>query len=285
MKKFIFIFTLIFSLSFFCGCKGESFVMPSDSIFTGINFFSNGEISQVVAISVDSDYIDSVAKSGESVQFKSNLLSQMENLRQKFLLTYAIVYIQNPIEELQIGRGVKLTPVSYKEENDFVYFEIIFSSTLAWQYYHNALTEGADINESMPFLMEKKSNTTLFPFSSLDANGTPAGESYKNIYLSSSEGLSFEDKVKENYSPCYIYQYGTYSNKIKSDGNYKFLSDGINYHIWVADEDELQGKSTTIYYYKINKGGWLLLALIIPTAGLVIYLICIKIKIKKEKGK
>ena len=94
MKKTIIVFLLIFSLSFFYGCKGSTVDLGGDYIAGSVNFCDNGQISQTLGISVNSKRIDGYAKSGESVQFKTNLAKELEGVRQKFLLNFAVIYLQ-----------------------------------------------------------------------------------------------------------------------------------------------------------------------------------------------
>ncbi|MBE7073510.1 MAG: hypothetical protein E7379_00190 [Clostridiales bacterium] len=264
MKKIILVFTLIFSLSFFVGCQGEDYSIPTSSIMNRLVFSSTGEITQTISFNVDSDYIKSISKKGEDVVFVNNLVKQVDLLRQKFLLSFALVYLDNPIENLKIGQGVKLTLTSYKTEFDVVSFDMIFASNYSFQYYHNVLTND-DIQPSAPFLIKKHSSTSAFPFSVKNASGEIVAEDYKNIYLSASKGLSFKDKLEEEYSPSFVYNYCTFSNKIKSDADFVFSdSEGLYNHVWIKDDISLQNSTLTIYYYQINKGNWLMLALVCP---------------------
>lgn len=274
---------LMFSLSFFCSCDSRQFSLPQNYIFSGLNFAKDGQITQTIGVGVNSAYLDKNSMMGESVQFKSNLVQQLGILRQKFLVNYAVVYLQNPLEEYKIGSGVKLSDVTYKEECDMVSFDICFASSRAWKYYHSPLQETSD-KAKMPAFVAKIANKSLFPFAAQDASGQMVATGYKSLYLKASEGLSFEGELKKAYSPTYVYQYSTYLKSIKSNAVYKTRdSQGQYCHLWVAEEAALDKTYTTIYYYLVNYGNWLLLIVLVPSMALVIYLITIKIKEKKCK--
>ena len=274
---------MIFSLSFFCGCKSESISIPKQSIVSRLTFSQTGEITQSLSFGVDSDYIKSISKKGEDIIFTNNLVRQVDSVRQKFLLSFALVYLNNPIESLKIGQGVKLTLTSYKTQSDEVSFEMIFASNYAFQYYHNALSDEANQNP-LPFLIKKQSSTSAFPFASLSANGEMVANDHKNLYLSASKGLSFENTLQESYSPSFVYNYCTFSNKIKSDADCVFVDNaGFYNHVWIVDFSSIENAKITLYYYQINKGNWLMLALVVPCLALCGYFIFKFIKIKKTK--
>jgi len=285
MKKVLIVFMLIFSLSFFCGCQQNEFDVMKDFVYSGVTFNKDGSVSQSVGLSVNSEKIMSLTNNADiTVQFQANLIKNLDLLRQKFLLNFALKYIENPIEKFKIGSGVVLSSTYYNQDADMVSFEMVFSSLSSWQYYHGGISENAQEKQKMPLLICKKSSTSQFPFSGQDGQGQSLTEEYKKIFLSACKGLSIESQLAKDYHPSFVYCYGTYLEKIKSDCDYRIESQGTIYHIWSAKENQLEGKTTTIYYHLINFGNWLLIALVVPIFGLVGYLLGYKlIKTKKTK--
>lgn len=286
MKKFLLTFILIFSLSFFCGCKEKDKVDAIDDfIYSGINITSSGEVCQTFAISVNSEEIESMSSSqAEGTQFKSNLIEIFANLRNQHLISCATTYLKNPKEEYKIGSGVKFTQVCYQQNNDVISFDIIFSSNASWNFYHSSTVQSVKKKNNF-YLLKKNSSSSNFPFSVQDKNGVMVGEGYKQIYLSAARGLSFEEKLKQNYAPNYIYSYSTFSGKLKTNATY-CIKDNLGQfnHIWIKNEENIKkNEKIIIYFYQINYGAWILIALILPCLGLFIYLIFFSKKNKIKK--
>ena len=283
MKKILLSLILIFS--FFCGCKKDDFSLKGAFIYSEVASFKDGQIAQVLGISADSDNLDKIASPSEKVQFIARLTEELNLLRQKFVLQYAVVYLNNPLEQFKIGQGVKIGQAAYREDCDMVAFEIIFSSSQAWEYYHNLGNASDNVeNAEKVTLLSKKESRSLFPFAVKNSAGNVVGLDYKNLYLKAGEGLSFEQKLKETYYPQFIYCYSTYSRALKSNAKTVVAEEGMYSHVWACTEEKLtEENQTSIYYYQAHKGMWILLAVTLPTCGLVIYLVMMQVRKKRKK--
>lgn len=283
MKKLAIAFILIFSLSFFYGCNEKEFSCGGDVVYSGVRYFQTGEIVQTMGIGVDSEKLNDAASLNEKTVFISNLIKQMDLLRQKFILNFAIIYLQNPVDEMKIGQGVKISQCAYRQKVDMVAFDVMFSSASAWRFYHGIKEEENAQNTKLPILFEKRESKGVFPFAAEDKDGELIGKSYKKLYLNAAKGLSFEKEINKSYSPTFVYTYSTHSSALKSNAKYLQKDNrGMFNHIWTIEEKNLsQENKTVIYYNIINKGMWILFAVLLPILALLIYLLMVKTKKKK----
>ena len=122
------------------GVSGASeFNEGADFIMLSLDFSSNGQIVQSIDFSLNNDWLNQNSKSvKESLDFKKNLTKQIETLRNEFLFSFALTYMNEPKEEYKINQGVLLSAVVYNEESQSIGFKIGFSGLGAWNYYHNA---------------------------------------------------------------------------------------------------------------------------------------------------
>ena len=292
MKKLLLAIILIFSLSFFCGCqKSSEASIGDDYILLSLSQNANLTITQSVQFSLNSKYINENAKSlKEEVEFKRNLTKNLTELRNEFLISFALVYVASPNEEFKINKGVVLTDVSINEESDTIGFEIYFTSPQAWDYYHPSKKETQEPQNKKNIFYSKSESRGLFPFSSTikSADGEKlSGEIYKNRYLVAAKGLSFEDKLKEDYNVQFIYSYSTPSQRMRSDANIIFSQNRISHHIRVVDEQNLSNEnSITVSSCVIYYGWWLFFAILVPLVicGTSILIITLSRKRKIKLG-
>lgn len=289
MKRVFAGILLIFSLSFLCGFTSKKEEISSDYIMLSLDFSSTGQIRQSLQFSVGSKKINEMSLSvKETLDFKKRLVEEITMLRNEFLFNFALIYLKNPDEQYKINKGVVISPVAYDEKSDLLGFEISFSNVDAWNYYHNANEENsAEKTSRNPLFIRKIKSEGAFPFSTsiADENGQKltVGERYINIYLQASKNLSFCDKLTEEYSPQFIYNYSAYNPKLRSNADKIFYDkNGKLHHLWIVDCDKIDAKnSILIYYYFVNRGVWLVFALTVPLCVMFASIICIKIK---EKG-
>lgn len=294
MKKIILTIILIISLSFFCGCqKKEEVEIRDNCIILSLSQNPNLTITQSVQYSLNSKYLNKVSSSlKEEFDFKRNLNKSLSELRKEFLLSFAIIYVENPQEEFKINKGVLLSEVAINEENDTIGFEIYFTSIGAWNYYHGIKDDDNIVEDKGNLFYKKNESKGIFPFSSVvkSSNGEKlAGNIYKERYISSAKGLSFEDKIKDDYKVQFIYSYSSLNKRLRSDANINFYQNGLNHHLWVVDEDNLTGENyITLTTFMIYYGWWLLFAIVIPLifGGAIIIIIILNRKRKiKSTGK
>lgn len=289
MKKFALIFILIFSLSFLCGCNNQSqkAQISSNYIMLSISQNADGSSTQSVIFSVNSDFLRKNTNNlQEEFVFKQNLINQVENIRKEFLFSFALTYMANPNEEYKINKGVLLSQVGYNAENDYVGFEIIFTSLGAWQYYHTSSSESQtqkdkNANNGNIFYSKVKSSG-IFPFSSILNDNLKVGERYKNCYINASKGLLFENAITKDYNPNYVYNYSTYYSRFHSNADMQFKgSDNKYHHVWIED-DLNESKEVILSVITIKKGWWIFFALLISLVGMTIVIIHVKFIGKKK---
>lgn len=295
MKKFALTIILIFSLSFFCACNRQDQVsIGDDFIMLSLEQTSNGGMVQSIRFSLNSKRLNSLSSSlQEELTFRKNLIKEVEIIRNEFLFTYAIKYVKNPVDEYKINKGVILTDVVYQEKGDYVGFDIYFTSSGAWNYYNSSDTidnenSNKPTNNDGNLFFKRTKNKGAFPFSAIvkTENETKlAGEIYKERFLSSAKGLSFEQKLREEYNCQYIYNYATFYKKLKSDSQLQYYGNDKKYHhVWVVDEEKLTEESSmTLSITQLNRGWWIFFALTIPLAIAMNCIIIIKIKEKKTR--
>lgn len=287
MKKYIIIILLIFPLLFLSACDKREIKIDKNFIMLSIEQNANGTSKQSIVFGVNSDFLRENSKNiQEELQFKQNLLKNVENIRNEFLFSFALIYMQNPVEKYKINQGVVLSQVGYNADGDYIGFEISFTSLGAWQYYHpsNKSQENNQKNSKNDNIFYKKQiNMGNFPFSSSLSDGSNVGEKYKSCYISSAKGMSFENKIKDQYKPDFVYNYCTFYPKFHSNADVEFK--GTNnqyYHIWL--ENDLKNcKNIELILVTIYKGWWIFFALLIPLGVMAITITVIKIKNKRLK--
>ena len=112
------------------------------------------------------------------------------------------------------------------------------------------------------------------------------GKVYKNRYLAAAKGLSFEASLKEDYRPCYVYNYSTPLSRLKSNANFVFRGIDRNYnHLWVVEDDNLcDQNSLSLSLTFIYRGWWIFLATFLPLSVCAIAILSVVLK-KKNKEK
>ncbi len=277
----------IFSLSFLFGFAPKPLKSTDDFIILSLDTSSNGRTTQGVYFSINSKRINNISSSiKEEINFKNNLKKQVETIRNEFLFSFALTYLQNPIEEYKINQGVVLSPVAVNADADMIGFQIIFTSAGAWNYYHQS-NGGQSANGRDNIFLSKISSEGLFPFSAevktSETQTITAGERYKQMYLSSAEELSFKGQLQEEYNPTFVYDYSSFNKKLRSNANAKFADNNHHYHHVWAETDCQKAEKICLYYYNINKGVWIAFATALPLLGMGITIAVIKHKENKLK--
>lgn len=271
MKKIFLSFILIICCVFLCGCGQSKGIKIDDNfIMLTIDTNSDGSVKQSIVFGVNSPFLQENSQNLQEVfQFKQNLQKNIEEIRNEFLFSFALIYMNNPIEEYKINQGVLLSQVGYNQEGDYLGFEITFTSSGAWKYYHQtSLGEEEKSNNGRGnVFISVQSSKGDFPF------GETLKEKYKNIYLSSAKGFSFEGIVRESYNPDFVYNYCTYYPKFHSNATATFRgSDNKYHHVWI------NGGQIVISVYIINKGWWIFFTLLVSLSLMTIAIILTKRK-------
>lgn len=272
MKKLLFLSLTITSLFFLSACGGQSVKIKDDYISLSC-LVDRGGVVMGVEFGFDEERLNGYPQ-GEVCLFKDNLKGGIENIRSEFLLTLALKYTQNPIQEFAINRGVTLSQVGFRENS--VGFTIKYNSLSAWNYYNSSNDDKGESKEGF-YLIKKVASEGNFPFASILSNGKTMGEKYKNVYISALKDLSFEDQEKGAFVPTFVYDYATFSPHLKSNANQK-VSAKLYHHIWIYDD--VSGAKIQLWQYKINHGMWMLFAILFTIPPCLIY---VSIQIYREK--
>jgi hypothetical protein len=289
MKRFFILAMAIFSLSFLFGFAPQPLKSTDDFIILSLDTSSNGRTTQGVYFSINSKRINNISSSiKEEINFKNNLKNQVEVIRSEFLFSFALAYLQNPIEEYKINQGVVLPPVAVNNDLDMIGFQIIFTSHSAWNYYHQT-KGGQTAKNKRNIFLNKIASEELYPFSAEvkvgESQTITAGERYKQMYLSSAVGLSFEKTIMAEYNPTFVYDYSSFNKKLRSNANAKFADNNRHYHHVWAETDCQNAEKICLYYYNINKGVWIAFATALPLLGMGVAIAVIKHKENKLKKK
>ncbi len=259
--------------------------IEAPSISLSLEVFASGQIVQSVDFSIWQDFLSQNAKSlKEEMDFKRNLQRQIEGIRNEFLFSFALKYMQSPVEEYKINQGVALSPLTLDEKGETMGFKMLFSGHGAWNYYHG-VTPSSSPQKGNIFLNKLQSKGG-FPFSALvqtaENQKTMVGDRYKEKYLASAEGLSFAQKLKEEYSPLFVYTYSTFNKKLHSNADQTFINaNGHLSHSWQS-QNLAEEKEISLCQYVINKGVWLIFAISLPLAGMAVAIIVIKVRERKN---
>lgn len=283
MKNLVFLF-VIFSLFCFGGCTKNDETISNDFIMISISLGQNGEIIQSVNFVVNSEKIKEKSKNNEEyLDFIANLIKNVEKIREEYLYSIALKYLSSPNEEYKINQGVFISNVVYWSESDSVGFVIKFNSNESWNYYHQSTT-GSNINQSKNVFIKRVETKTQFIFSKNYGNEKlTIGERYKNLYLSSATGLSFESEIN-NYSPDFVYSYSTPYQNFHSNSNIQFSKANLNFHVWKVKEGDLESENEVILWYnQINYGMWYLTVLIVVLTPTIIFLVAYNFKKRVKK--
>lgn len=275
MKKIFLIGLCLCSLFLFTSCKSSEQAKPLKDYIALSCYLEENRVETNIEFGYDGQRFQKRPTS-EVVKFKKRLKENIETLRNEFLLSFAIKFSQNPIDEFAINKGVFLSQVVC--EGDNVGFNIIYSSIASWRYYNSSSKEG-NLDKGVTFI-KKIENCGVFPFAGLMSNGKRLGEKYKQAYSSALKGLTFETIEKREYDPYFIYDYATYSSRLKSDCQIYKHSNGLYHNIWIKSGEKYKNATIKLWQYEINYGSWQLIAILICIIPCGVY---IYIQNQKEK--
>ena len=287
MKKVILVMILIFSLSIFTGCNESNDLEVDDYIMLSLDLSSNGQVVQSIYFSVGSENLrNNEVEETDINQFIINLQDKVSEIRNEFLINFALIYYLSPNEEFAINKGLLFTNVSYNEQEDNVGFDMIFTSLGAWNYYHN-LTSSSNSGNEGGFLYQRNLSKGTFPFSASinlgDGEVVYVGERYRQRYIEATKGLNLGN-IEEEYNPMLIYNYSTFYSRLHSDSDFKYDDTrGHTHHVWMVEANALTSDNTiTIISYRLKTGTLYILALVFTIIlGVVLYII---LDFKRIKG-
>ncbi len=162
-------------------------------------------------------------------------------------------------------------------ENDSISYQIIFPSIVAFDYYCDQVSFHKNDNFLMTILK--------FNFSSKIFEKVK-DENFLNGIYDCAKGMSFEEKLKQNFQPNFFIEFSSKVRRANSNGDYFIASDGFYSHICkVRNENKKTSFNITLNF--IYPGWWYLLGITIPLAIMALAIIvCIAIDyLIKKRGK
>lgn len=283
-KSFKFIFLL------FCVCAIIPFVSLFGSVDTSYassnDFFvqyttaynQNGTIYEMLDFGIRAKSINASATEVElykqkAVSFINELLNEKINaIKNKYLLS-------SQPEEYNYEGNISYS-ATYVSSSDSVCYLIEYSSSTIFNFYN----EDAVYTIKEGFFVSKSTKTQEFYFSKVNSAGKTLAQEYKERFLSAVAGLSFENTLKNSYSPKYIYDYITGNSRVKSNADSIVKDNGGYYHhLWSNSGDCANAQNVIITRSVIHAGWWYFLGVAIPLAVMIIAIIIVKIQNKKKK--
>lgn len=287
MKKIFALFCLLFLLfpivssnKINLASDGERQETGADDIIM-LSLSSSSTPVQSIAFSISGELCDRAGLNAlQRSEFIDCLLQKIDHLRTEFLLSLSLKYLQNPIEQYKINKGVTLTAVSYNDNSSLIGFSIIYDSHASFNYYNSSSSSSSSGDTQRGnYFIKKYISQGKFPFSSQFAGqNTTIGQRYKEIFLSAAEGKDYYQAISQNYSPKFVYDYAVVNDKLKSNANFITKSAEQTHHIWIVDEQNLtNANDIQLSLTMVNRGAWYLTALIVVMA---VTIICIFIELK-----
>lgn len=292
MKKIFFLFILLIAISLSSSGYVSSATEKSEQFIEVQTLsYNTGEIAQGFYFSTNEDFLLSLGANNEEVNlFLSRLRSNISKFRNLLIANFASIYLQNPIEEFAIGeKGGLIIQDVISKENNCIGFQLLFTSSGAWNYYHpnksnneNNKNESEDLN----FISKILSEGEIIFAQTLDYQQMTVGEYFIKMYIDAGEGII--DNLNENYSPQLIYDFAVGSSKLHSNADsVVYGNDNLYHHLWQRTIDNYKAASQlNLYYYKINQQWWYLTVILtgvaIVVVGCAFVLIIKKIKIKNK---
>ena len=296
MKKILFALILILPL-IFAGVSSTSMAEESKTGFIEVQTlsYSSGAVLQGFYFSINEDLLESLGASTEDITiFKSRLKSNITKFKNLMVANFANIYLQNPNEEFAIGEngGLVIKEV-ISSQNDYLGFQLLFTSSKAWSFYHPNSSTSEDASsqdqDKIEFVTTNNSSGQIIFAQSLSNYNQTIGQYLIDIYLSAGEGIIVN--LEENYCPSLIYDYGVSSSKLHSNADQIFLgNDNLYHHVWQRSlENYTLQDSINLYYHQVNQQWWYLTIICIGVGivlvGTSIVLIYNRYKQKPKKNK
>ncbi len=194
------------------------------------------------------------------------------------------IYAQNPVEGLSPVECITYTNPLYDQQADCVGFKFFFKNAEAYNFYNAKENDESKIIDNI--FINKQIKRTVFPFAQMTEGEITVARHYLDMFIEACEGLSIENSIK-TYDPEFIFDYSSYSSKIKSNADLTYTdSAGKYHHAWgerVANINSTIITSRSLTQPK--RGTWYAFGVAIPLAGMGIAIAVIKIREKIKKNK
>lgn len=286
MKKVTLALLIVVCLFSFIGCQSAPMI-DSSFVMVSLGRFSSGKTIQKFDFSLDSNFLRQNGFDEEDIEkAKANLIENVDVFRKEFVLSFELIYqaSENKNSDFLVnGELLTITQTTYNQNTDSVGFSMVFENQEVWDFYHQSSTQNPDETEGNKnsqgiVFVETQSTTSIFPFvnevSVGEGQKMTVAERYRQAYLKSVNFASNYSQIEKNYSPDFVYNYGTSYGNINSDADSFFQDvDGLYHHVWVKNYKNLSADDTiTLYVNSANKGWWYmfyLLAVIIVMVGAI----------------
>lgn len=288
-KTFVFV-GLVLLVAIFVAPSFFVSTMASASNFTGdyvcISTKQNSDNNLVWSLDFGLNTTARNLEENEEATYRINLQIMVREILEEYKTMISTIDSQNPQEALKNEGKVEYSVPIYDQQKDKVGFKIIFESTQVYNFY---MANDSDRlkNENYLFVINQE-KSMLFPFAKIrnSAGGQKTLARYfKEKFISACSGLSIEQVIK-SYDPEFIYDYGTTSSRIKSDGEIQYQENGIYHHVWYSKESKIsESDMIKLQLVTPNKGWWYVFGTGLPLVAMGVAILIVKLKDRNKKKK
>ncbi len=194
------------------------------------------------------------------------------------------IYALNSVEGMSPVECITYTNPLYDQQADCAGFKFFFKNAQAYNFYNTKENDESKVIDNI--FINKQIKRTIFPFAQMADGDSTIARHYLDMFIKACEGLSIENAIK-TYDPEFIFDYSSYSKKIKSNADLKYTdASGKYHHAWgerVANINATIVTSRSLTQPK--RGTWYAFGVAVPLAGMAIAIAVIKIREKINKNK
>ncbi len=254
-----------------------------DYICISLQPTSNGNISWGINFGLNTEGRN--LQDDEKATYRLNMQIMVHNLQDEIKSKFETIHLANPKEEYKIKSNDFTVPI-YDQKTDSVGFKINFHSNEMYAFY---MAKAGDKNlVASNIFLSHQTKKSLFPFAELvDTQDGPKtlARYLKNEVVSACQGLSIEQSMLI-YDPQFIYDYATFSNRIKSNADFNYKEGDKYHHVWVERFASINNdKQVVVSLIVPITGWWYVFGIGVPLVAMGIAITVVIIKNKKKNKK
>jgi len=254
-----------------------------DYISISYNVYQDGKVSWALDFGLNTQTRS--LKEEEKANYRLNIQLALQKIFKEKKSELQTIYNNDKKEEFDPVENITYTEVLYDQKTDSAGFMIFYKTVEAYKFYNNEESDQREINDNIFFT--NQTYKQVFPFAKvIDLNGEKITLAmyYKNLYIDACKGLSIESKMI-TFDPHFIYDYASYSNRIKTNADLTYKDASGKYHY--AWNEKTVNINTSIVMTKslttIKKGWWYVIGICAPLSVMGILIAIVKIKENKNK--
>ena len=256
MKK-TFLVLIICLFIFLPACANN--VVPSNDgeICFSIEINQNGSIRQSISFPTQASLLD-LSQEQEQNYLKELTLAIKSKLFFPYFVNFYATSTLKGNQEYVIG-GEKLSYNLPAVQDDVIVFDFIFADSETWEYYHDTQDDdGLDIERGIFINLGKSKNQFLFSQkANFGGKEQTLGEYFYSLLSSVQEKYVSGQKLQNIQKPKFSYIYSHPSNKVHSNADERFESEGQIVNVWSQEIERLgEEKMVEIFVYSPNKAVW-----------------------------